>query len=50
MIQQRIDELAKLGSKIIGPRISEGHCVFCGNEVKMVVIVIVKKQKKINTQ
>lgn len=50
MIQQRIDELAKLGSKIIGPRISEGHCVFCGNEVEKGGYCYCKKAEKINTQ
>lgn len=50
MVQQRIDELAKLGSKIIGPRISEGHCVFCGNEVEKGGYCYCKKAEKINIQ
>jgi len=48
MIQQRIDELVKLGSEIIGPRISEGHCVFCGNEVEKGGYCYCKKAEKIN--
>lgn len=50
MIQQRIDELIKLGTEIIGPRISEGHCVFCGAEVEKYGYCLCKKAEKINPQ
>ena len=34
MIKNRVDELVKSGMDIIGPRIKDGHCVFCGGEVE----------------
>lgn len=47
-MQQRINKLAKLGSEIIGPRLENNHCVFCGEEIEKGGYCYCKKAEKIN--
>lgn len=50
MIEKRINELVKLGIEVIGPRVKDGHCVFCQEEVEKGGYCHCKKAYKVNPQ
>lgn len=44
------EEIIKKGIEIIGPRIKDGHCVFCGEEILKGGYCSCKKAEKVNPQ
>jgi len=49
-VQQRIDNLSKEGTGLIGQRIKDGKCVFCGREIVQNGFCDCKKSQKTNTK
>lgn len=50
MVQQRIDKLTKEGVALIGQRIKDGKCIFCGAELPNREYCDCKKAEKVNVK
>lgn len=50
MVQKKVDELTKMGMGIIGPRIKDSCCVFCGADLSITKYCDCKKSMRVNQQ